>query len=243
MMNPEEKPVSADHSLALDDSAMQRGNHIWFALPPGFVEIPFGSLLAEPGSEEARRVIGAVRELLQIVPQEQHEAFLGQLSQAQGLLALLRKDGTVHCSLGAHGDDKGGVLQSVFTLTWRETPWTPRRISAVRAATARESASGIEMLDLPCGPGTIAETVVETPASVDPLQRSLYQATAYLPHPDGKRLAVLALGTTAVEAREHYRDMLRAIAHMVSFDNPLPEELREQIPESEVAASVRAVFG
>lgn len=30
---------------------------------------------------------------------------------------------------------------------------------------------------------------------------------------------------------------------MVSFGNPLPEEFKDRIPESEVEASVRAVFG
>jgi hypothetical protein len=72
---------------------------------------------------------------------------------------------------------------------------------------------------------------------------SLYEATAYLPFPDGRNLVVLTLTPTAVGARENYRDIHRAMAEMVSFDNPLPEEFESRIPESEVAASVRAVFG
>ena len=80
-------------------------------------------------------------------------------------------------------------------------------------------------------------------AEADSRQRSLYEATAYLPFPDGRNLAVLTLTTTAVDARENYRDIHRAMAEMVSFDNPLPEEFKAQIPESEVEASVRAVFG
>ncbi|MFJ9151568.1 hypothetical protein ACIRP7_26710 [Streptomyces sp. NPDC102270] len=49
--------------------------------------------------------------------------------------------------------------------------------------------------------------------------------------------------TTAVDARENFRDIHRAMTEMVSFDNPLPEEFKARIPESEVEASVRAVFG
>jgi hypothetical protein len=81
------------------------------------------------------------------------------------------------------------------------------------------------------------------PAEVDPQQRSIYQATGYLPYPHGKKLAVLTLTSTAVEAREFYRDIHRAMAELMSFDNPLPEDIKAQVPESEVAASVRAVFG
>lgn len=108
---------------------------------------------------------------------------------------------------------------------------------------ATENALPVAVTDLPCGPGAFTEALVELPPEADARQRSLYEATAYLPFPDGRNLAVLTLTTTAVDAREHYRDIHRAMAEMVSFDNPLPEEFKAQIPESEVEASVRAVFG
>jgi hypothetical protein len=111
------------------------------------------------------------------------------------------------------------------------------------AATARKNAVPIAVANLPCGPGAFTEAVVELPAEADAQRRSLYEATAYLPFPDGRNLAILTLTTTAVDAREHYRDVHRGMAEMVSFDNPLPEEFKAQIPESEVEASVRAVFG
>ncbi|MET8077188.1 hypothetical protein [Streptomyces sp. NPDC005303] len=47
---------------------------------------------------------------------------------------------------------------------------------------------------------------------------------------------------SAARPSQHYRDVHRAMAEMVSFDNPLPEEFKAQNPESEAEASVRAVF-
>ncbi|MFJ8993251.1 hypothetical protein ACIRQH_23000 [Streptomyces sp. NPDC102279] len=47
------------------------------------------------------------------------------------------------------------------------------------------------------------------------------QIHAHLPHPDGRSLAILTLSTVSVVHREHYRAVLREIAGLVSFDDPL----------------------
>lgn len=228
---------------AVDDSALRPGCDLWFALPPGFAEIPFTDLFSDPGSPEGARVVAAVDSLLELVPQEQRAEFVGRLGEAQTVVGMMVREGLIHLSLGAHAADDGAVLESVLTINRKEVPFSPPKLMAVKAATARQSALPVAVVDLPCGPGAFTEAVMELPAEADPGQRSLYQATAYLPYPDGKKLAVLTLTSTSVRAREFYRDIHRAIAETVSFDNPLPEDLKARIPESEVAASVRAVFG
>ena len=232
-----------EFEYAIDESAMERGCDLWFALAPGYVEVPFRDLFADPGSPEGARVVEAVNSLLELVPPEQRAGFLEQLAEARALTSEMRREGVVSFAIGAHEGDDGTMLESVVLLARREIPWTPRKLAAAQAATARSNALPVSAADLPCGPGAFTESLVELPAQADARQRSLYEATAYLPFPDGRNLAVLTLTTTAVDAREHYRDVHRAMAEMVSFDNPLPEEFKAQIPASEVEASVRAVFG
>jgi hypothetical protein len=224
------------YQFAVDDSATRPRCDLWFALPPGFVDIPYTALLAEPDTDQAHQLRDAVHALLELMPQDKHEAFLASLAEAQVMSELLRREGTVHCSMGLHEGDDGVLLHSVFTIMWLHTPWTPPKLGAAKAALARESAA-VELADLPCGPAAITESLVEAEG------RQLFQLTGYLPHPDGRRIAVLTLSTTALSAAGHYRDILSGLVRMVSFDNPLPQQLRDQIPESDVAASVRAVFG
>ncbi|MEU4096069.1 hypothetical protein [Streptomyces sp. NPDC026673] len=230
--------ISADEfGYAVDDSALRGDCAIWFALPPGFVEIPYDALLAESGTEQAARLIEAIGALLELVPEERQEAFVEDLREARLISELLRAEGTVHCSIGVHEGDDGALVHSVFTIMWRETPWMPPVLGAAKAAMAVRDADTVEYADLPCGPAALTESILRAEG------REVYQATAHLAHPGGRHLAVLTLGTTAAAAHGHYRDILGAAARMVSFDNPLPESMRARIPESEVSASVRSVFG
>ncbi|NEY31223.1 hypothetical protein GTU99_03205 [Streptomyces sp. PRKS01-65] len=231
------------YEYAIDESALGRTCDLWFALPPGYVEVPFRDLFTRPDSPEGGRVDEVVGWLLKSVPRERQAGLLAQLAQARGLTLEMQREGVVSFAIGAHKADGGAMLESVITLARREIPWTPPKLAAVRAATARRNALPVDVADLPCGPGAFIEAVVELPAEADAQRRSLYEATAYLPFPDGRNLAILTLTTTAVDAREHYRAIHCGMAEMVSFDNPLPVQFRARIPESEVEASVRAVFG
>ncbi|MEU8570152.1 hypothetical protein AB0C51_17680 [Streptomyces pathocidini] len=232
-----------EYEYIVEDSALRRDCDLWFAVPAGFVEIPIGDLFVAPGTPEGARVVEAVGKLLELVPEQKQPEFLSQLVEARALAGTMLREGVVHVSIGAHEGDDGRMLESVLTITCKDVPFSPPKLAAVRAATSRQNAVPVAIVDLPCGPGAFTETVVEIPASADAQQRSVYEITAYLPYPNGRKLAVLTLTTTAVDAREHYRDIHRGIAKLVSFDNPLPEDIKTQIPESEVEASVRAVFG
>lgn len=214
--------------VIIADSVSDPSAGIWFAVPSGFTELPIDVLLASPSSAEADRLREALAPLVEAVPDSvTRQQFIAQLASGQQLLRALREVGTVHCSLGLHRDDVQGngeaILNSLFTVSWRDIAWAPRSVSAARAVATAEEHLNIELLDLPSGPASMSETV-RTPTTESGLQPTpLLQVYAYLPHPDCKRMAVLALSTTAVERRGQYREILHQIAELTSFDSPLSE--------------------
>lgn len=220
----------ANLTIVLDDSFNDPHAELWFFEPAGFTALPLDALLPSPDSRAADDLRAAVTPLLDAVPDDgARQHFIAQFATAQRLLAALREVGTVHCSIGLHRDDVGDVsagnsrvpLFSLFTVSWRDTGVAPRGVTAARAVTSTDGHARIEFAELPCGPATFSETVsAPTPGSGLPRQ-PLLQLHAHLPHPDGRRLAVLTLTTTAPGRRDEYRAILRLIAESVDFDNPL----------------------
>ncbi|MFF4703897.1 hypothetical protein ACWC4D_24315 [Streptomyces sp. NPDC001288] len=193
----------------IDDSARSEDADLWFALPPGFVPLPLEELTAvgrDPAEATAQ------------------SAALGPVLR---LARLLLEAGAVRCCLGLHSDDEGGggPLLSLFTLAWRDTRWAPRSVLAARAVCgAADNADRVEILDLPCGPGSLVETHVAAARELGPtVPCRLLQIAAYIPCADGRRIAVLSLATTHTEQASHYRALLTDIAGTVSFENPFPE--------------------
>ncbi|MCF3125378.1 hypothetical protein IPZ68_37645, partial [Streptomyces arenae] len=219
----------------------------WFAEPAGFTAVPLGVLLNVPDVPDAPDMPGsdalraAFAPVLDSAPDElARERFLGQVGAAQQLLSALCEAGTVYCAIGLHRDDvdsdrgegggAGQPLLSLLTLSWRDVAPAPPSVTAARAVTdgrEREGASGrIEYVEyvegVACGPVSLSEAVL-TPVGVHGLGAAgpLLQAHAHLPHPDGRRLAVLTLSTQAVHRRDAYRRILRNVVELVSFANPL----------------------
>ncbi|MGW0902757.1 hypothetical protein [Streptomyces sp. NPDC002853] len=222
--------MTAGPRIALDESAEDPDADIWFAEPAGFTAVPLAALLnlpSTPGSDGLRAALGPV---LDAAPDDaSREPFVAQLAAGQRMLAALCEAGTVHCSIGLHRDDvaesgavgRGRPLRSFFTLSWRDTAVAPPSVTAARAVAPAGQHTRIEYLDLPSGPASISETV-RTPSADSGLARqSLLQIHAHIPHPEGKRLAVLTLTTAEVTHREQYRAILDQMAQLVSFDNPL----------------------
>jgi len=214
------------YRVFLDDSASDPSAGIWFAVPGGFTELPIDILLAEPASAEAERLQQALAPLVEAIPDGvTRQQFIAQLASGQQLLRALREVGTVHCSLGTHRDDTVGnnseILHSLFTVSWRDIAWSPRAVSAARAVATADQHSNIEYVDLPSGPASMGEILrIPNPETGLP-PTPMLQIYAYLPHPDCKRMAVLMLSTTTVERREQYREILRQIAELTSFESPL----------------------
>ncbi|KAB1977257.1 hypothetical protein [Streptomyces triticiradicis] len=211
------------------DSAEDPDADIWFAEPAGFTAVPLDALLPPPGSPATDDLRAVLTPLLQAAPDEPtRQRFIAQLAQGQQLLGALREEGTVHCSIGLHRDDvgedavrDGRPLLSFFTVSWRATAVAPRAVTAARAVTGLDTQTRVEYIELPCGPVTFSENVL-APRAVGGLPRTpLIQFRAHLPHPDCKRLAVFTLSAAAVDRRDQYRAVLRQIATLATFDNPL----------------------
>ncbi|MGW1215329.1 hypothetical protein ACWD5F_37445 [Streptomyces sp. NPDC002499] len=212
-------------NLVIHPSARTEGDGIWFLKPPGFVSLPLDSLSAEPASRKTEALREAMEPLLATAPDEPaRQRFVADLLFAERLFATLRSDGTVHCSLGLHRNDTGdgdaGMVCSLFTVTWVNTAWAPRGVTAARAITAAEGHTHVEYAEMPCGPASFSESVRTPRVDSGFPQEPLLQLHAHLPHPDGTSLALLTLSTTATPHRDHFRRLLRQIAELVSFDDP-----------------------
>ncbi|MEU6681265.1 hypothetical protein [Streptomyces sp. NPDC046925] len=217
----------------LDKSMDDPNAHFWFAIPAGFNPIPISALLNPPCSAGADELHAALEPILASAPDDaSRKKLLTQLALVQQLLAVLVEGSTVHCSIGLHRNDisggegdesNGGHLFSLFTLSWRDIATASPAVTAARAVAGAEGHTHIEYLELPCGPASFSE-IVRTPNAESGLpQTPLLQIFAHLPHPDGKRLVGLTLGTTAVNRRAEYRSLLHHIAENVSFVDPLLE--------------------
>ncbi|MFF0724646.1 hypothetical protein [Streptomyces sp. NPDC004134] len=210
------------NTYILSDSAAAPDRDAWFALPAGFTTLPLDVLTSPVGSPGASRLREVVDGVLAGVPDGiVREQVIGQLAGAQRMMLALREEGVVHCSLGLHRDDDGDgrLLTSFFTFRWQEISRAPRHLTAARAVAAGHDR--IEVLDLPCGPAALGEVGRTVAPDLGLGVERLLQVHAYLPHPDGSRLAVLTLTTPAPHRRAHYRAMLHDVAEHVSFDDPL----------------------
>ncbi|MEU6120689.1 hypothetical protein [Streptomyces sp. NPDC047123] len=228
--------------LLIDRSACDAEAAIWFAEPAGFTALPLGALLNAPESFEGEALRTALATVLGTAPDElSRQRFLGHFGATQQILATLCEMGTVYCAIGLHLDDarvdgdrhldenrtEAGsahrTLLSLLTLSWRDIAVAPPTVTAARAVASDEGdvLTGLEYIaDASCGPVSLCETV-RNPAAVTGLAANrLLQIHAHLPHPDGRRLAVLTLSTQAVHRRDDYRRMLRGSVDLVSFVDP-----------------------
>ncbi|KPI04209.1 hypothetical protein OK074_4736 [Actinobacteria bacterium OK074] len=211
----------------IDASAVNQDADIWFALPAGFLPLPLRELAeAENGPAEDVQLGAALGPVLETLPDPAvRQQLLTDLVPVMRLAQVLMEAGTIHCSLGLHADDEGdgGLLLSFFTLAWRACEWAPRSVLAARAAAGAADAEHIETIEPPAGPAALVQSRLTGPPEAGiAAQRQLLQATAYVPCPDGRRIAILTLATTAVDHVHNYRLLLRDIAETVTFDNPLP---------------------
>ncbi|MFJ8791204.1 hypothetical protein [Streptomyces sp. NPDC102462] len=210
----------------VDDSVRDPRAGMWFAAPASFVELPMQALLAAPGSDEADALFDALIPLVETIPAGvARQQFIGQIVGAQQLFLALNEAGAVHCFLGVHRDDAEGgdgrILVCTLTVSWRDIAWSPRAVSAARAVATAEGHTHVAYLELPCGPVSMSESIRPPADNPELPQEPLLQVYAHLPCPDGKRMAILVLSTTAVHRRERYRALLQGIAQLVSFENPL----------------------
>ncbi|MFF4112527.1 hypothetical protein ACFY0P_03445 [Streptomyces sp. NPDC001714] len=218
-------PVS---NVIVHPSAGEPGDGVWFAVPAGFTAVPLAALVTPTGSPEAERLREALAPILDAAPDElSRQEFVMTLTAVQRMLHSVYTSGTAHCAVGLHRDDTedteeldGSALLSLFTISWVDTAWAPRAVTAARVLVTAAGHTDIDFTEVPCGPAAFSETLRTAAAESGLPQQPLLQLHGYLPHPHGTALALLTLSTTAVRRRKQYRAILRQIAHTVTFEDP-----------------------
>ncbi|MEU1120737.1 MULTISPECIES: hypothetical protein [unclassified Streptomyces] len=238
--------------FVIDDSACDSEAAIWFAEPCGYTVLPLEGLLSAPPLTEGGGLRAALAPVLEGVPDELvRQRLVAQADAGQQLLAALCGVGTVYCAIGLHHDDsddgdgsddsgdecslpvgdgpRSGPLLSFLTLSWRAIAAAAPAVTAAQAVSGggEVAHSQVEYIEAVGGVGgtpvSLSETI-RTPAPGSGLApHPLLQLHAHLPHPDGRRLAVLTLSTTAVERRDAYRTILRGMVQLISFESPLEQ--------------------
>ncbi|MFF4561058.1 hypothetical protein [Streptomyces sp. NPDC001435] len=213
--------------ISIDSSVRMPDADVWFALPAGFIPLPLRELAPSEGAPETadstQRPLGALVEAMRSPEERRHLATL--LAPVGRMFQVLACSGVIHCSLGLHRDDDGDgrLLPSLFTLSWSETAWAPRRVIASRVAAGFADARHVEALDLCCGPALLVENVVSTQVTAD-LSQELLQVAVHVPFPSATKLAVLTLSTMAEHRADNYRNLMREVAEMVTFENLFPTD-------------------
>ncbi|MFF4400112.1 hypothetical protein [Streptomyces sp. NPDC001480] len=208
--------------IVIDSSARMQDADIWFALPAGFVPLPLNEIIRSGDTlEVAERTSPLLSFVEAPISVDRRRQLVSLLAPVQRMLHVLTHSGVVHCSMGLHRDDEsdGALLPSLFTLSWTGTAWAPRSVTAARIAAGVLGSRYVEVLDLPCGPASLVETLVTAQVAETP--QKLLQLAVHVPYPDAAKLAVLTLSTPAVHRADHYRDLLREVARIVTFKNPL----------------------
>lgn len=209
-------------AIFIDPSARILDADIWFALPAGFVPLPLDGLVQPTEILKGAGTTRLPRTLVEVLDfVDGRQQLVSLLPPVQRMFQVLADSGVIHCSVGLHRDDEGdgSLLPSLFTLSWTATAWAPRGVTAARIAAGLLDARHAEVLDLPCGPASLAESLVSSEVTDAP--QELLQIAVHVPYPDAVRLAVLTLSTLAVHRADHYREVLRAVARMVTFENPV----------------------
>ncbi|MET8948995.1 hypothetical protein ABZX30_37155 [Streptomyces sp. NPDC004542] len=209
-------------AIVIDQSVRMLDADIWFALPAGFFPLPLNELVQSGHAPEVAESAHPLRALVEALNfTDEHQLLVPLFAPILRMSYVLARSGVVHFSVGLHRDDKGdgSLLPSLFTLGWSETAWAPRGVTAARTAAGLLDARHVELLDLPCGPASLAETLMSVQVADAP--QELLQLAVHVPYPDAAKLAVLTLSTPAVHHADHYRHLLREVARMVTFKNPL----------------------
>lgn len=191
---------------------------LWFTPPAAFVPLDLRPDAADRVRELVRRtptLTGPQRLHLAAVVETQVEVLRRAGTGWAGTCAV-RVDGpvprvsTALLAVAVRAVDRGGSLLDALA----------RHLPA--GAAARRTA----VVDLPLGRAleVVEESSVRTAASVlgHPRARThrVHHAHLAVPHPDGRHLVVLSLGTDCPQDAEGYRHLLGAVGRSLSVDPP-----------------------
>jgi hypothetical protein len=198
---------------------------VWLSIPDGYAALPLenipetiaatGQLVAELGTPQQRQASDHV---------------LGSLSVFLGMLAERR---AVYCGLGRHlSAINGQLITSSMVVTLLEFPEqrNPRLVlkDLLQAKVDAREAGQPDLVDLPNGPAMFFERTLMLPTPAIPGQQVLAEGTespvwqleAFVPSPDGDKLATIEVSTPFAEHGPQYRTMVVTMAAGVAFKPP-----------------------
>ncbi|WP_280519340.1 hypothetical protein [Winogradskya consettensis] len=202
---------------------------MWFAVPPGYASLPLenipetieitGKLLGELGTPQLRESGDFVLEALR--------TFLRTLADRRA----------VYCGVGRHRSAiNDQLISSSLVVTLLEFPdeSNPRLVLAnlLEAKADADDVGQPDLVDLVNGPAMFFERTVMMPAPAIPGQHVLaegvespvWQLEAFVPSPQGDKLATIEVSTSFAEHGPQYRAMLVAMASGVVFEEPVDSD-------------------
>ncbi|MFI7404702.1 hypothetical protein ACIBW9_30200 [Streptomyces sp. NPDC049541] len=143
---------------------------------------------------------------------------------------MLEKQGVIHVSIGAHPEEDGSAFM-VSVLTVAEQPLEGIKPALALAgaldALGAGGATEATMVDLPCGPALFTDEIERAPASParegadpDDAEDRVWRGTVLIPNRTGSSVYLMQLTTAALAYEAEYREILLAMAHTVTFDDP-----------------------
>ncbi|WP_041832598.1 hypothetical protein [Actinoplanes sp. N902-109] len=213
----------------MSDTAPEEPAAVWFGVPDGYAPLPLHDLtdtmsvtyqlIQELGTDEQRALSGTALGALAV--------YLGELAER----------GAVYCGIGRHvSETDGSPVTSSLVVTLQEYPGrrNPRLLLRDVAEGKRRAGEHghAELVDLPNGPALFVERELLLPAPPRPgdhvltvaAEAPVWQLEAFLPGPDGDRLAVIEVSTPFVAAGPQFRPMTVAMAAALSFRPPADQD-------------------
>lgn len=225
----------------------QPADSMWFWPPEGYFPIPL---------ENWQQPLGRVWEALRDIPgaAQADPSPMQLLELFGGILGMLEKQGVIHVSIGAHPEEDGSAFM-VSVLTVAEQPLEGIKpglalagaLDALGAGGATEAA----MVDLPCGPALLTDGIERVPApptregaDPDDAEDRVWRGTVLIPNRTGSSVYLMQLTTAALAFEAEYREILLAMAHTVTFDDPEgPSQALATARQRALEDDMRETFG
>ncbi|WP_203842120.1 hypothetical protein [Winogradskya humida] len=211
----------------MTDPVEQAG--VWVEIPQGYAALPL------TGIAETVEAVGKL--VTELGPPNIREAGDTVLSSLQVFLETLAERRAVYCGVGRHRSALNDqLITSSLVVTLLEFPEenNPRLVlkDLLEAKAGAGEAGQTDLVDLPNGPALFFERVTLMPAPAIPGQHVLaegvespvWQLEAFVPSPQGDKLATIEVSTPFAEHGPQYRAMLVAMASGVVFEEPVDSD-------------------
>ncbi len=220
---------------------------MWFWTPEGYFPVPL---------ENWQQPLGKVWEALRDLPGAAQTDPSPQqfLELFGGILGMLERQDVIHLSIGAHPEENGSTFMvSVLTVAEQPLKGIKPALALAGALDALGAGGDTEatMVDLLCGPALLTDAIERAPApptreGVDPddAEDSVWRGTVLIPNRTGSSVYLMQLTTAVLAYEAEYREILLAMAHTVTFDDPEgPSPAPATARRRELEDDIRKAFG